>query len=185
MIEQIKGVYLGREEGYVLVGVRNFVFKILSDVESFSNVEVGKEIEAYTKVIVSQDDIIVYGFDSKRKRFVFEKLISVSKIGPKSAIKILSSSDTEYLVSCIVNGEVEKLSKVPGVGSKSAERIITELKDKFEKADFDSESLEAIEALVALGYSHSNARNVVKKVRKEGDNLATIIKEALKVLSKG
>ncbi|WP_448376709.1 Holliday junction branch migration protein RuvA [Fervidobacterium sp.] len=186
MLEIIRGKYLGRSEGRILVDLGNIVLGLICDAESFSESTVGSEIIVYSKLIVTQDDISIYGFDSKQKRDVFEKLIKVSKLGPKSAIKILSSTTIEYLSTAIANGDIEKLSSIPGIGKKTAERIIAELKDEFEPMEIDNISLEAVEALVSLGYPKSQAQNAVKQVRKENQNanISRVIKEALKILSK-
>ncbi|AMW32694.1 Holliday junction DNA helicase subunit RuvA [Fervidobacterium changbaicum] len=186
MIEQIRGRFLGRSEGKVLVDVGNIVLGIICDAESFSETTEGEEVVVYTKLIVSQEDMSIYGFNSKEKRDVFEKLIKVSKLGPKSAIKILSSASIELLSTAIANGDIERLSSIPGIGKKTAERIVAELKDEFEPMQVDEVSLEAIEALVSLGYAKSQAQNAVKHARKEfpDASLSKLIKESLKILSK-
>lgn len=187
MIELLEGIYFGRSEGKVLVSVNGFVIGVITDAESFMEVSVGEKITVFTKLILSQDDISIYGFDSKKKKETFEKLIKVSKLGPKTAVKILSSTSIEYLSNAIAVGDIEKLANIPGVGRKTAERIITELKDEFEIVEVDENILEAVEALVSLGYSKTQARSVVSKVVKElgkSGNVSTVIKESLKVLSK-
>ncbi|WP_448385007.1 Holliday junction branch migration protein RuvA, partial [Fervidobacterium sp.] len=99
---------------------------------------------------------------------------------------ILSSASIEFLSTAIANGDIERLSSIPGIGRKTAERIVAELKDEFEPMQVDNVSLEAIEALVSLGYAKTQAQNAVKQARKESPdaNLSRLIKEALKILSK-
>ncbi|MCX7653845.1 MAG: Holliday junction branch migration protein RuvA [Fervidobacterium sp.] len=187
MIEIIEGIYVGRSEGKILVSVGGIVLGIYTDAESFSEVQEGVKIAVFAKVIISQDDILLYGFDSKAKKEAFEKLIKVSKLGPKTAVKILSATNVQYLSNVISSGDVEKLASIPGIGKKTAERIIAELKDEFEPIGVDEKFSEAIEALVSLGYSKIQARMAVNKVIKEfGDNrnVSQVIKEALKVLVK-
>ncbi len=187
MIELIEGIYKGRSEGKILVSINGIVFGIITDAESFSEFNEGDKILVYTKLIVSQEDMTIYGFDSKVKKETFEKLIKVSKLGPKTAIKILSSTTVDFLSNAIATGDVEKLSSIPGIGRKTAERMITELKYEFEIVEVNEEMLEAIEALVSLGYSKTQARNAVSKVLKETpniNNVSRIIKEALKILAK-
>ncbi len=184
MIEAITGKYIGRNEGNLLVKTGNFVLRIVSDLDSFSDRKENDEITVYTKLILTQDDISIYGFDSKSKRTIFEKLIKVSKLGPKTAVKILSSTTGEFLSNAIATGDVEKLASIPGIGKKTAERIVTELKDEFEPSEVDDVSVEAIEALISLGYSRTLARNAVKRVGKEKD-VAKVIREALRILSSG
>lgn len=187
MVELIEGIYAGRSEGKILVSIGGITLGIVTDAESFSEAKEGERVTVFVKMIVSQDDISLYGFDSKIKKEAFEKLIKVSKLGPKTAVKILSSTSVEFLSNAIASGDVERLASIPGIGRKTAERIITELKDEFEPTEVDEKSLEAIEALVSLGYSKTQARTAVKKVIKElgeSGNVSKIIKESLKVLSK-
>ncbi|MGB4263089.1 MAG: Holliday junction branch migration protein RuvA [Fervidobacterium sp.] len=182
MIEAIACSYVGKSEGYLIIQADNFILRVVSDTDSFSTCKEGDKITVYTRLIVTQDDISIYGFDSKDKRNVFEKLIKVSKLGPKTAVKILSSTSIEFLSNAIASGDIEKLASIPGIGRKTAERIVMELRDEFEVTEVDDISMEAIEALVALGYSPVQARNAVKKVGKEED-VGKVIKEALKILS--
>jgi len=186
VIEVIEGKYAGRSEGNLLIRVGSFVLSIVCDAESFSETSEGEDIKVYTKLVVTQEDITLYGFDSKEKREAFEKLTKVSKLGPKTAVKILSATSLEYLSTAIATGDIEKLSAIPGIGRKTAERIVAELREEFEPMQVDSTSLEAIEALASLGYSKAQAQNAVKQVRKElpDANLSRVIKESLKLLSK-
>jgi Holliday junction DNA helicase RuvA len=143
---------------------------------------------------VREDVLDLYGFVLEEERQAFLLLIGISGIGPKLALTILSGMDTIRLKDKIVSGDVSALTSIPGVGPKTAKRIIIELKDKFIKMDSDSLGFEesnesesrlvkdAIQALVSLGYKQQIASRVLRQMEKEGKvegDLATMIKQAL------
>lgn len=155
---------------------------------------VGKEAKIYTKLIVREDDLNICGFSTKEELRMFELLTSVSKIGPKVGLSILSFSSPEKLGAFILSDDIANLSKAPGVGKKTAERIILELKDKIDKESVAFEPTlfsekpilisqdEAVEALVALGYSPMESKEAVQKCKKDGLNTEDIIKKSLSYL---
>ena len=145
----------------------------------------------YTKLIVREDDMSLCGFSTKEEMQMFELLTSVSKIGPKVGLGILSFGTPGQLGAYILSEDVAKLSKAPGVGKKTAERIVLELKDKIDKNNVEFEPTllsnapiavskdEAVDALVALGYSPVEAKEAVDKCKKDGLNTEDIIKKSL------
>jgi len=188
MIHAILGQLEKIENGKLYIEVNGLIFEVVVGETGEYEEKTNEKIKVYTKLIVSDDGITLYGFSTIEKLKLFEKLISVNKLGPKSALKILASSSVEELVSAIISGDVAKLSKLPGVGNKTAERIIMELKDSLKEFDVslsekDKKILEAIEALVTLGFSKSQAIKAVKKVASDKDTLDDIIKKSLKFLS--
>ena len=188
MIHAVLGQLEKIENGKLYIEVNGLIFEVVVGETGEYEEKTNEKIKVYTKLIVSDDGITLYGFSTIEKLKLFEKLISVNKLGPKSALKILASSSVEELVSAIISGDVAKLSKLPGVGNKTAERIIMELKDSLKEFDVslsekDKKILEAIEALVTLGFSKSQAIKVVKKVAGDKDTLDDIIKKSLKFLS--
>ncbi len=154
----------------------------------------GQEAKIFTKLIVREDDMSLCGFASRQELEMFRLLTSVSKIGPKVGLGILSSATPSQLSAYILSEDITKLSKCPGVGKKTAERIILELKDKVDKdnAEFEAtlfnqkptglELDEALEALIALGYSNSEAKEAVQKFKKDGLKTEDIIKKSLTYL---
>lgn len=147
-------------------------------------VTVGKEdtLSLYIHTHVREDQLTLYGFLSESELFTFEKLISVSGIGPKSALSMLSTNAPSSLAFAIENGDAETLSHTPGVGKKTAEKIILELKGKLSHLISGTENKELEEvrlALEALGYSSKEIHNALKKIDTENKTTSTIIKEAL------
>lgn len=154
----------------------------------------GKDAKIFTKLIVREDDMSLCGFASRKELEMFKLLTSVSKIGPKVGLGILSCATPPQLSAYILSEDIAKLSKCPGVGKKTAERIILELKDKVDKesAEFEAtlfnqaptglELDEAVEALLALGYSNVEAKEAVQKFKKDGLKTEDLIKKALTYL---
>lgn len=166
------------------------------NVSSFTaqSVQKGKDAKIFTKLIVREDDMSLCGFVSRKELEMFKLLTSVSKIGPKVGLGILSCATPPQLSAYILSEDIAKLSKCPGVGKKTAERIILELKDKVDKesAEFEAtlfnqaptglELDEAIEALLALGYSNVESKEAVQKFKKDGLKTEDLIKKALTYL---
>ena len=166
------------------------------NVSSFTaqSVQKGKSAKIFTKLIVREDDMSLCGFSTQMELEMFKLLTSVSKIGPKVGLGILSCATPPQLSAYILSEDIAKLSKCPGVGKKTAERIILELKDKVDKesAEFEAtlfnqaptglELDEAVEALLALGYSNVEAKEAVQKFKKDGLKTEDLIKKALTYL---
>lgn len=160
---------------------------------------IGSQVRIYTYTCVREDAFILYGFLTKDDLWIFKKLITVNGIGPKGALGILSVMSADDLRFAIIAGDSKAISKAPGIGAKSAERIILDLKDKitFEPDRIDQNDTivtsadsvnsdarnEAIEALTALGYSPSEALKAVKQITVTDDmDAGAILKAALKVI---
>ena len=150
------------------------------------------EVKIYCKLTVREDDMSLFGFSSKQEKAMFEKLIGISGVGPKLAITVLSGLTVSALASAIVSGNVSALSKVKGVGKKTAERIVLELKDKVGE-EYESEGAptpvpsttvsvneDAVLALMTLGFSRPEATASVAAVQKDGMTLEQLIFTALK-----
>ena len=194
MYSYIKGII---EEVYLdknILENNGIGYEINVSTYTAQSVQKGKSAKIFTKLIVREDDISLCGFASKTELEMFKLLTSVSKIGPKVGLGILSSATPQQLSAYILSEDIAKLSKCPGVGKKTAERIILELKDKVDKdtAEFEAtlfnqqptglELDEALEALLALGYSTSEAKEAVQKFKKDGLKTEDIIKKSLTYL---
>lgn len=186
MIAKIKGTVdeIGLSGAIVDVsGVGYFLFLTNN---SLSNISIGKEVSFYTHHVVRENSEDLYGFTSQEEKDFFDLLLSISGIGPKSAIGILNAAPIQVIKEGVTTGDASHLTKVSGIGKKNAEKIIIELRDKIgEMEDSNSNvtgSGDAIEALTSLGYSLPEARKAIQKVDKE---LSTeeMVKQALKALS--
>ncbi|MCD6551502.1 Holliday junction branch migration protein RuvA [Thermotoga sp.] len=162
------------------------VFEIVCDMQTSQELEENKECYLHTFLSISQDSVTLYGFSDKRKKDLFLSLTKVSRLGPKTALKILSSEDVDTLISMIASQDVEGLSKLPGISRKTAERIVMELKGEFENVGLKDMRTyrESLEALVSLGYPERQARKVIKEVLRDGMSTSEVIKEALRILSR-
>jgi Holliday junction DNA helicase RuvA len=155
-----------------------------------STLSLGEEISLLTHLAVREDSMTLYGFEDDATLELFEILLSVSGIGPKSAMSIVAGTDPSAMKHAIALGDSTYLTKISGVGRKSAEKIILELKDKFRDLPLSDSTYagqaerEALEALESLGYSIRNIRDVVHGIARHHEDAKGIIAESLKTLGK-
>ncbi len=153
--------------------------------------DINQEIKIYTYLHVREDDMRLFGFKNKESLEFFKKLITVSGVGPKVALGIISKVDTESLCVAIATENVDALKSVPGIGPKMAQKIILELKDKVLKEQTDKINIkvketnnknveEAMTALEVLGYTHKQIKEVIGKLDINDDSVETIIRKVLK-----
>ncbi|WP_432401264.1 Holliday junction branch migration protein RuvA [Wukongibacter sp. M2B1] len=198
MIDFIKGKIEHIGEDYLVIENNSIGYKVFTSAYTTSDLN-GKSENAivYTQMIVREDDIRLCGFSSRAELKVFDLLRTVKGVGTKVALGILSSIPYVQLVNILMSGDANSLTKAPGIGKKTAQRIILELKDKVNKTDefkaIDSISFddtpafigsvndEAVEALVSLGYSKAEAQNVLRSID-ENLSIEEKIKQALKLL---
>ena len=177
---------------YAVIEVQGVGYKVYMTDDSLRGLKTGAEMSLLTHQIVREDALDLYGFRVEKDRAFFELLIGISGIGPKSALNILSLVSTDTLVSSIRSGSVTHLVKVSGLGKKTAEKIVLELKDKLGGMSGDNASLsagmssdmDAIEALKALGYETDEAREALKKIPADISETGKKVKAALKELGK-
>lgn len=195
MISYIKGdVKEISEEGFVIEN-NNIGYFINSTLTSLSNIQINNEYKIYTSMQVREDDISIYGFYSKEELEMFLLLISVSSIGPKIALGVLSSISSDEIKLAIVNNDIDKLTNAKGIGKKTASRIILELVDKVKKMALpDANKIEQVspvendnlgvarDALKNLGYMENDIARVLSELRDADLNLEALIKESLKRL---
>ena len=198
MIDQINGIILNKKESYVIIMVGGIGLKVNMSVYGLQTLpNHGDKVQISTYLHVREDILDLYGFSDVIERNTFHLLTSISGIGPKLALTILSGIEPRKLKDRVVNGDVAALTSVPGVGNKTAKRIIIELKEKFTKSDDISLGIndldisktkifkDAVDALESLGYKKTHAINACKKLQKNNElvgELESVIKKALKLL---
>ena len=198
MYSYIKGILTGMEEDLVVVEAGGIGYNIYTTGQTFNYLpSVGEEVKLYTYLNVREDAMILYGFLTKDDLRVFKLLIGVSGIGPKGALAILSVMTTDDLRFAVLGEDAKAIAKAPGIGAKTAQRLILELKDKLSLEDAFEQKLEhtkeqtgnkakgakneAVEALVALGYSSSEALKAINGIEiTEDTDVEDILKAALK-----
>mgnify|MGYP002560727742 FL=1 len=194
MYSYIKGIIEEINLDHIVIDNNGIGYKINASANTIMKVKIGHECKIYTKLIVKEDDMSLCGFYDKEELKMFELLTSISKIGPKVGLGILSFASPRQIGAYILSEDIVKLSKAPGVGKKTAERIVLELKDKVDKNNVEFEATlltsqpvvvsqdEALDALVALGYSLQESKEAAQKCKKDGLNTEDIIKKSLSYL---
>jgi holliday junction DNA helicase RuvA len=203
MIGSLRGKILEKNPPEILIEVNGVGYEVLMPMTSIYELpDVGIEVFIYTSFIVREDAQLLFGFTSKEARFLFRELVKVSGIGPKTALAVLSTMTPSEFVQAVRHGETINITKVPGIGKKTAERLVIDIKDKVSswgiiednnplsvpmasglssKQDGCASDIEeqAVNAFVALGYKPQQASLLVHKCYKEGMSVEDIIKSTL------
>lgn len=198
MISYIKGTLERRAESYIIIETGGIGYQVFVSPATLAKLpQTGAEVKVFTYFSVKEDGMSLYGFASVEEQEMFHKLLTVSGVGPKGALGFLSQLKPSEIVMAILSDDVKTLSKAPGVGRKTAQRVILELKDKFKTEEalamggeeglgvvevtIDGDAkFEAIDAMTALGYSRSEAAKAVNAVVADGMSTEDILKAALK-----
>ena len=190
MIAYLKGEIIYSNDKFLILNTGNVGYKVSVTPETILLCDEGKQISLFIYTAVRENSIDLFGFINKDELSFFELLLDVSGIGPRSALSIIGLAPIETVKSAIATGDVAYLNKVSGIGRKTAEKIIIELRDKLQNykiVDGTSSTLredgDIIEALKSLGYSQNEARDALKQVPPSTEGTNARIKEALKVLS--
>jgi Holliday junction DNA helicase RuvA len=193
MLEFIKGHINEVTPAYVVIENLSTGYFINISLNTYSQISKQKECTLFIHEIVREDAYLLYGFADKKEREIFRNLLSVSGVGANTACMMLSSLSPEELRSAIINGEVNTLKTIKGIGAKSAQRIIVDLKDKLEKEGIEKQIVEtqdntnreeALSALVTLGFPRKNVEKVLETLNHQepGLNVEELVKKALKKL---
>ena len=204
MYAYIKGELAEINTDHIVVEAGGIGYQVFISLQTFDYLpSVGEDLKIYTYLYLREDAMILYGFLTKDDLELFKLLISVSGIGPKGGLAILSTLEADDLRFAILSGDAKAISKAPGVGGKTAQRVILELKDKLKLEDAFESALEhngesgsapgqgtnavkneAVQALTALGYSSSEALKALQNVEiTDGMDVETVLKQALKQMA--
>ena len=204
MIGRLRGIIIEKQPPLVLIEVGGVGYEVLMPMTCFYELpEAGQEAIVFTHFVVREDAQLLYGFNNKQERTLFKELIKTNGVGPKLALAILSGMSAQQFVNAVGREEVGALVKLPGIGKKTAERLIVEMKDRFKglhgdlftpaadlvltspasPATNDAEQ-EAVAALVALGYGQTDAAAVIAPME-ESLAVDELIRRALKTFTRG
>ncbi len=201
MISYLRGTLLEKHPNQAIVDVNGVGYELTIPVSTFSSLpETGNEVRLRVHTHVREDALALFGFGTPAEKAVFEKLIGVTGIGPKLAVTVLSGLDAKELVAAIRGGQLEALVRIPGVGKKTAERMVVELRDKLDmlgiaaapaasaakpgRPSLSQDEEDAISALMNFGAQRAAAEAAVSKAKGEapGENFESLFRRALKLL---
>ncbi|WP_136246647.1 Holliday junction branch migration protein RuvA [Halomonas borealis] len=197
MIGRLRGTLVDKQPPWLLVDVAGVGYELEASMTTLVALPgLGEEVALHTHLTVRDDAHLLYGFAREQERALFRALIKVNGVGPKLALAILSGMDEDAFIRCVMDGDVKSLTRLPGVGKKTAERLIVEMRDRFPHWEADTDAptaeagsprvaeprqdplAEAEAALVSLGYKSAEAARMLSGLEEEGSTEA-IIKAAL------
>ncbi len=191
MIGHLYGELVEKNPTEIIVDCNGVGYEVKISLNTFSAIPNSGKAKIYTKFIVREDAQILYGFAEKIEREMFNHLISVSGIGPNTAMIMLSSLVPEEIASAIQSEDVRTIQGIKGIGAKTAQRVIVDLKDKMLKMAFSTENIfsagntnqyDALTALMSLGFDKKSAEKAIDKVSTGEESVEQLIKDALKIL---
>ena len=190
MIGRLTGVLLRKEPPALLLDVGGVGYELEAPMTTFYDLPaVGERVTLFTHLVVREDAHLLYGFSRESQRRLFRGLLKVNGVGPRVALAVLSGLSEEEFARCVLHEDLARLTQVPGIGRKTAERLVIEMRDKLARepegdvpmsvAPADPVS-EAVSALVALGYKPNEASRAVRALPSKGLKAEEIIRQALK-----
>ena len=204
LIGRLRGCLLEKTAPEVLIECNGVGYEVTMPMTSIYTLpEINQEAIVYIHFVVREDAQLLYGFANKTERKLFRLLMKVNGVGPKLGLAILSSMSADQFVSCVIHDDLSTIVKIPGVGKKTAERLLIEMRDRLKDWQLDNSSSEidnilvpnkientfvndergdAINALISLGYNQSQADKAVKSVFEKGMKSENIIRNALKAM---
>ncbi len=191
MIGHLNGKLVEKNPTELIIECGGVGYEVKISLNTFSAIGSVEALKIFTKLIVREDAQILYGFSSKEEREMFNHLISVSGIGPNTAMIMLSSLVPDEIAHAIQVEDVATIQSIKGIGAKTAQRVIIDLKDKMLKIVFSSENIfnqnntnrfDALTALVSLGFDKKSAEKAIDKIAVSDESVEILIKEALKIL---
>ncbi len=188
MIGRIKGTLEYIKTTEVLIDVNGIGYEIQMPMTSIYQLpEIGESVTVYTHLIVREDLHLLCGFIDENEKAMFKELIKTNGVGAKMALTILSTMSASEFLEAVNNSDINSLTKIPKIGKKTAERLLIEIRDRFKNLNIESNNHmpsnfkeDAVNGLVALGYSNKEAKNMIDNVQNEDLTTEELIKEALK-----
>ena len=196
MIGRLTGLLARKEPPSLLLDVNGVGYELDAPMSTFYDLPaIGEKVVLYTHLVVREDAQLLYGFSRESQRQLFRSLLKVNGVGPRVALAVLSGLSESELLTCLAHEDIARLTKVPGIGRKTAERLIVELRDKVDLTAAPAAGAarpvtvpadpvsEAVSALIALGYKPAEASRAVGSVPGEGLRSEDLIRQALKGLA--
>ncbi len=196
MIGMLRGKIIDKNTpGKITIDVSGVGYEVETSLTTFFNLEAQEDlVKVYVQTIVREDAFLLYGFSDKEERELFRALIKVNGVGPKLAIAILSSITPQEFIQCINSQNAALLTKLPGIGRKTAERLVVEMKDSISNLSFSTTEKisikakyglvdEAISALEALGFKYQDAKKAIDGIADDSKSAEQLIREGLRSLS--
>lgn len=199
MINRLRGILVEKQPPYLLVEVADaFTYEVQTSMHTFYQLpECGEKIFLYTQFIVREEGHFLYGFSTLDERALFVQLLKVNGVGPKVALGILSKIEVSEFISCVEQQNINALQAVPGIGKKTAERLIIEMRDRLKSLSHNQNKAsnknnirsphhkeqDAIAALIALGYKNQEANRAVSQVKDASLSLEALIRQALSTVN--
>lgn len=194
MIGRLRGILVSKQAPELMIEVAGVGYELNAPMSTFYQIpDTGEEVTLYTHLSIREDAHTLYGFHSTADRSLFRTLLKVNGVGAKMALAILSGMDARGFKQCIQLGDTDALVKLPGVGKKTAERLVVELQDRLSSEEGETPTMpmsnstqgshlavdEAVSALTALGYKPTDALRMIKKVQDQSDQCEDLIRLAL------
>lgn len=195
MIARLHGQLIEKQPPVLVVDVNGVGYELEAPMSTFYKVTLGAPVTLFVHQVVREDANLLFGFASREERDMFRTLLKVNGVGPKMALAILSGMEADAFAACIRQGDVSTLTRIPGVGKKTAERLIIEMRDRVADGPLGSGSSggieipatperDAITALIALGYKAAEAERAVGRIKTENAAAEDLIRMALKGMVK-
>jgi len=195
MIGRLTGQLLLKKPPMLLIDVQGVGYEVFAPMSTFYHLADDTQVTLITHFVVREDQQTLYGFSTEKERELFRTLIKVSGVGPKLALTILSGIEADQFVHVVNQNDIVSLVKIPGIGKKTAERLLVEMRDKLSDwaissvaalSDNGSQvSQDAISALISLGYKNHDAKRAVEAVYQAGQPSEQVIRLALQQMSRG
>lgn len=195
MIGRLSGIIIEKQPPELVVDVQGVGYEVSAPMSTFVNLPpLNEQVSLYTHLVVREDAQLLYGFATIRERLLFRSLLKVNGVGAKLALTILSGSDVDSFARSVQEGDAASLTRLPGVGKKTAERLIIEMRDRLKEVgsamgldeqittnmpSADGARREALEALIALGYKAAEADKMIRSFDAQGMTTEQIIRQAL------